>query len=484
MFNGLLKSKFQIKCKAWIKLTSMRLEIIKRKRIAMQKYLMNDITDLLQNGFDSNAYARAGGFLGEMNLSSCYEYVELSCLCISTHLSALCKDRECPDECREAVSTLMFAAARFADLPELRELRSLFTERYGKSVESYVNKEFVAKLKSAKHSKDEKLQLLRDIARESSILWNSKALEQRLYKPPAVQQPPIIVQKPNAAMTLTILHNKSNNSSDAERHKQDNRMVILEERKQEFCSDRKDEVTNDGHKIPQSRRTPSKVIQAKKIDQNVQQSIFDPGSLFRDEVVGEKSTPVYSSDLPPTRPTFSKTNPISGIVPDCFNIEGEGSRKLDVQLDQKSKNIPKSVRTRRAKLLDPPPGRDIIGSFKGDETMCKNSNGKEQEDAKLHGCDTPDEERKTCKYLMHYSNKNATPGPTREETKPRRKDYNLQTRAASLPVEPSIPEETKRGPTRATSYQANINADGYAHPMLPDYDDFVARLARLQGRRK
>ena len=51
--------------------------------------------------------------------------------------------RECPDECREAVSTLMFAAARFADLPELRELRSLFTERYGKSVESYVNKEVI-----------------------------------------------------------------------------------------------------------------------------------------------------------------------------------------------------------------------------------------------------------------------------------------------------------------------------------------------------
>lgn len=35
----------------------------------------------------------------------------------------------------------MFAAARFADLPELRELRTLFAERYGNSVESYVNKE-------------------------------------------------------------------------------------------------------------------------------------------------------------------------------------------------------------------------------------------------------------------------------------------------------------------------------------------------------
>ena len=49
--------------------------------------------------------------------------------------------RECPNECREAIPTLMYAAARFADLPELRELRSLFTEKYGNSLDSYVIKE-------------------------------------------------------------------------------------------------------------------------------------------------------------------------------------------------------------------------------------------------------------------------------------------------------------------------------------------------------
>lgn len=51
--------------------------------------------------------------------------------------------RDCPEDCREAVSSLMFAAARFADLPELRELRGLFTERYGKSVEHFANKEVI-----------------------------------------------------------------------------------------------------------------------------------------------------------------------------------------------------------------------------------------------------------------------------------------------------------------------------------------------------
>lgn len=47
--------------------------------------------------------------------------------------------RECPEECKEAVASLMFAAARFADLPELRDLRNIFTERYGNSLEAFVN---------------------------------------------------------------------------------------------------------------------------------------------------------------------------------------------------------------------------------------------------------------------------------------------------------------------------------------------------------
>lgn len=50
---------------------------------------------------------------------------------------------ECPDECQEAVASLIYAAARFADLPELRELRSLFTAKYGRSFEQFTNKEVV-----------------------------------------------------------------------------------------------------------------------------------------------------------------------------------------------------------------------------------------------------------------------------------------------------------------------------------------------------
>ena len=50
-------------------------------------------------------------------------------------------NRDCPAECKEAIQSLIYAAARFSDLPELRELRSLFTGKFGNSLELYISKE-------------------------------------------------------------------------------------------------------------------------------------------------------------------------------------------------------------------------------------------------------------------------------------------------------------------------------------------------------
>lgn len=39
------------------------------------------------------------------------------------------------------MSSIMFAAARFSDLPELRDLRDMFYGRYGNSVELFASQE-------------------------------------------------------------------------------------------------------------------------------------------------------------------------------------------------------------------------------------------------------------------------------------------------------------------------------------------------------
>ncbi|XP_010249755.1 PREDICTED: uncharacterized protein LOC104592225 [Nelumbo nucifera] len=188
MLDGLLGRSFSGKCKSSIKAIQARIELIRRRRNAMQKFLKKDIADLLSNGLDINAYGRAEGLLVELCLSSCYDFIEQFCACVLKQLPTMQKQSACPEECREAVPSLMFAAARFADLPELRDLREIFTEKYGNSLEAFINQEFVDKLASKTPTKDKKLQLMQDIAKEFSINWDSRTFGQKMSNVPSSTQ--------------------------------------------------------------------------------------------------------------------------------------------------------------------------------------------------------------------------------------------------------------------------------------------------------
>ncbi|KAG2713153.1 hypothetical protein I3760_04G161800 [Carya illinoinensis] len=191
MLDGLLGRGFASKCKPLIKLTKTRIDVVRRKRKATEKFLKKDIADLLANGLDINAYQRADGLLVELMLSSCYDFVEQSCDLVLKHLSIMQKQRECPEDYREAVSSLMFAAARFSELPELRKLRQIFQDRYGNSLELYVNQEFVENSASKPSTLEKKVQLMQDIVLEYSITWDSKAFEKRMSRPSTcVQEQP------------------------------------------------------------------------------------------------------------------------------------------------------------------------------------------------------------------------------------------------------------------------------------------------------
>ncbi|KAL1318644.1 hypothetical protein HN51_070960 [Arachis hypogaea] len=187
MFDGLLGRGFAAKCKSLIKQTKNRIDVIRRRRKATEKFLKRDIADLLANRLEDNAYNRAEGLIAELTLSSCYDFIEQSCDFVLKHLSVLQKLSGCPEECREAISTLMFAAARFSDLPELRDLRQMFQERYG-DLECYVNQEFAANLNSKIFTLEMKVRLMQDIASEFSIKWDSKAFELRMSKSVAFAQ--------------------------------------------------------------------------------------------------------------------------------------------------------------------------------------------------------------------------------------------------------------------------------------------------------
>ncbi|XP_057523802.1 uncharacterized protein LOC130803620 isoform X2 [Amaranthus tricolor] len=116
----------------------------------------------------------------ELILSSCYEFLEQCCTCISENLKEMNKQSDCPLQCRVAVASLVYAATRFADLPELRDLKNEFHDKYGKTVEPFVNKEFKNNLKSRPPTTEMKLRLMQVIAQEFSMKWDPQDLEEQL----------------------------------------------------------------------------------------------------------------------------------------------------------------------------------------------------------------------------------------------------------------------------------------------------------------
>ncbi|KAJ6342586.1 hypothetical protein OIU78_010511 [Salix suchowensis] len=155
-------------------MTKTRLDDLKKKKNSLIKHLKNVMADLIRADRAYDAFCRAEGLLVEQNKFACYNFIELFCGCISSNLSLMNKQKECPEECREAVQSLIYAAARFSEFPELRDLRSAFIGRYGPSLEAFVNEEFAEMLKPGSTTKEIKLQLLHDIGQEFSIEWNTK----------------------------------------------------------------------------------------------------------------------------------------------------------------------------------------------------------------------------------------------------------------------------------------------------------------------
>ncbi|GFZ18955.1 hypothetical protein Acr_27g0006940 [Actinidia rufa] len=87
-------------------------------------------------------------------------------------------NRECPDELNEAISSLIFASSRCGELPELQEIKGIFTSRYGKEFVARadelrnncrVNLKMIQKLSTRQASLESRQKLLKQIASDNGI---------------------------------------------------------------------------------------------------------------------------------------------------------------------------------------------------------------------------------------------------------------------------------------------------------------------------
>ncbi|XP_065874860.1 uncharacterized protein [Euphorbia lathyris] len=186
MFDCFFGWRKASKCKKLIRRVQCRLKLLKNKRLSIANQLREDVAQLIRIGYRDLAFKRAEHLFNDEKVLALYELLENFCEFVIAHLSYIRRNKDCPNDINEAVSTLIFASARCGDLPELKRIRKLFRERYGQRFETtaiellpgnLVNLQVKEKL-SIKSVPDEmKQKLLDEIAKDHCLQPEILAIE-------------------------------------------------------------------------------------------------------------------------------------------------------------------------------------------------------------------------------------------------------------------------------------------------------------------
>ncbi|XP_059066929.1 uncharacterized protein LOC131050106 isoform X2 [Cryptomeria japonica] len=181
------------KCKTALRLAISRIKLLKNKKELQLKQTRRDLAQLLQSGQEPSARIQVEHLIREQNIIGAYDFIEIFCELIVARLPMIESQKNCPIDLQEAISTLIFTAPRCADIPELSEIRSHFGSKYGKEFvasaaelrpECGVNRIVIEKLSARAPNGEQKLKVMKEIAKEHQIKWDPTESEKDLLKPP------------------------------------------------------------------------------------------------------------------------------------------------------------------------------------------------------------------------------------------------------------------------------------------------------------
>ncbi|KAK9114950.1 hypothetical protein Syun_021747 [Stephania yunnanensis] len=173
---------FDVCSKTCLNLAISRIKLLRNKRQVQLNHMRKEISQFLQTGQEAIARIRVEHLVREMNMLAAYDILELFCEFVFARVPILETQKECPKELQEAITSIIFAAPRCSDLPELLQVRNLFTAKYGKEFTSAadelrpdtsVNRSIIEKLSVKAPSPEEKLGLLKEIAIEYHLEWDA-----------------------------------------------------------------------------------------------------------------------------------------------------------------------------------------------------------------------------------------------------------------------------------------------------------------------
>ncbi|KAI9165533.1 hypothetical protein LWI28_015809 [Acer negundo] len=181
------------KCKTAAKMAVARIKLLRNKRQAVVRQMRRDIALLLQSKQDATARIRVEHVIREQNVLAANEFIELFCELIVARLPIIAKRRECPADLKEGIASVIFAAPRCSEIPELVAMRDIFEKKYGKDFvsaatdlrpSSGVNRLLIEKLSVRTPTGQVKLKVMKEIAKEYQIDWDTTESESELLKLP------------------------------------------------------------------------------------------------------------------------------------------------------------------------------------------------------------------------------------------------------------------------------------------------------------
>ncbi|KZV23384.1 hypothetical protein F511_09129 [Dorcoceras hygrometricum] len=180
------------KCKTTAKMAVARIKLLRNRRDVVIRQMRRDIAMLLESREDATARIRVEHVIREQNIMAANELIELFCELVVTRLSIIAKQRECPADLKEGISSLLFAAPRCSEIPELLSIRDVFQKKYGRDFVSAatdlrpnasVNRMLIEKLSVKTPTGEIKLKVLKEIAKEYQVDWDTTETEMELLKP-------------------------------------------------------------------------------------------------------------------------------------------------------------------------------------------------------------------------------------------------------------------------------------------------------------
>ncbi|CAI9756066.1 unnamed protein product [Fraxinus pennsylvanica] len=209
------------KGKTCLTLAISRIKLLQNKRDVQLKLMRKEIAQFLQAGQEAIARIRVEHVIREQNIWAAYEILEMFCEFVLARVPILESQRECPAELQEAVASIIFAAPRCSDLPDLLHVRNLFAAKYGKEFisaaselrpDTSVNRTIIEKLSVSAPSPEVKLNTLNEIAAEFNVNWDSSKTETEFSKKPEdlLNGPKKIVALPRAYSRLDTSEDQPN----------------------------------------------------------------------------------------------------------------------------------------------------------------------------------------------------------------------------------------------------------------------------------